>query len=208
MEDYLHGQNISFTLRATKGDKSKLWSDSQVYDIIFRQYPLENVCYYDFFSEYTVQKLPPKPNSILRFQKKHPGYKNRGVTETKVSFDVPMIYMPPFKDLFELEMNNKYLHIDQSIVDPRNLYALRAFIFIFSFRKIEDLNDNGRISYWEKLLKSKRQNQLYQKASEILQKIQDRHNLVQIVMGEDEIESTNFFLIWAISKKTHIVMKI
>ena len=97
--------------------------------------------------------------------------------------------MPPFKDLLELEMNNKSLHIDQSIVDSRNIYALRALILFFSFRKIEDLNNNGRISYWEKLLKSKRQNQLYPKASEILQNIQDLHNLMRIVMGEDEIES-------------------
>ena len=97
--------------------------------------------------------------------------------------------MPPFKDLFKLEMNNKSLHLDQSIVDSRNVYALRALILFFPFRKIEDLSENGRLSYWEKLLQSKRQNQLYRKAYEILQNIQDRHNLMRIVTGEDEIES-------------------
>ena len=76
--------------------------------------------------------------------------------------------MPPFKDLFELEMNNKSLHLDQSIVDSRNVYALRSLILFFSFRNIEDLNENERISYWEKILKSKRRNQFYPKASEIL----------------------------------------
>ena len=69
MEDYLDGKNISFTLRATKGETSKLWADSQVYDIIFRPDSLENTCYYEFVSEYTVQNLPPKLNYILRFKK-------------------------------------------------------------------------------------------------------------------------------------------
>jgi len=97
--------------------------------------------------------------------------------------------MPPFKDLFELEMNNTSSDIDKSIVNSRDAYAFRALILFFPFRKIEDLNENGKLSYWEKLLKSKRQNHLYPKASEILQNIQDRHNLMRIVMGDDEIES-------------------
>ena len=121
-------KNISFTLRATKGDKSKIWVATQVYNIMFRPDSLENNCFYEFFSEYTVQNLPPKPNYILKFRKTRPGYNNRGVTETKVYFYVPMIYMPTFKDLIELEMNKKSLHIDQSTVDSRNVYALRALI--------------------------------------------------------------------------------
>ena len=136
-------KNSSFTLRATKGDKSKLLADSKVYNIMFIPDSLDNTFYYEFVSECTVQNLPPKPNSILRFQKNHPGYNNRGVTEKKVSFHVPMIYIPPFiKDLFELEMNNTSLHIDQSIVDSRNSYALRALILCFPFRNIEDLSEN------------------------------------------------------------------
>ena len=43
--------------------------------------------------------------------------------------------------------------------------------------------------YWKKLFQSKRQNQLYPNASEILQNIQARHNLIRIVTREDEIES-------------------
>ena len=46
MEDYLHGKNISFTLRSIKGDKKKLLPDSQVYNIIFRPDKLETVYYY------------------------------------------------------------------------------------------------------------------------------------------------------------------
>ena len=98
---------------------------------MFRPDSLKNTCYYECFSEYTVQNLPPKPNSILRFQKNHPGCNNCGVTETKVSLYVPMIYMPPFKDLFELKMDNKFLHIDQYIFDPRNVYTVRALIWFF-----------------------------------------------------------------------------
>ena len=44
-------------------------------------------------------------------------------------------------------MNNKSLHINQSIADSRNVNGLRALILCFSFKKIEDLNKNGRISY-------------------------------------------------------------
>jgi len=51
MEDYLYGKNISFTLRPTKGDKKKLWPDSQVYDVIFRPDRLEHVCYYEFIEK-------------------------------------------------------------------------------------------------------------------------------------------------------------
>ena len=102
---------------------------------------------------------------------------------------MPMIYMPHLKDLFRLKMNNTYLHIDQSIFNSINVYALRSMILFLPFRKIEDLNENRRIPYWEKLLKSKRQNRIYPKASEILQNIQDRHNLMHMGMGEDEIES-------------------
>ena len=54
---------------------------------------------------------------------------------------------------------------------------------------MENLNDDGRISYWETLIKSKQQNQIYPKASKILQNIQNHHNLVQIVMEEYDIES-------------------
>ena len=67
MEDYLYGKNISFTLRPTKGDKKKLWPDSQVYDVIFRPDRLENVCYYEFIEKYKVQNLPPNPDTMLRF---------------------------------------------------------------------------------------------------------------------------------------------
>ena len=102
-------------------------------------------------------------------------------------------------------MNKTSLHIDQSIVDSSNFYALRSMILVFQSRKIEDLNENGRISYWENPLKPKRQNQLYPKASEILQIIEDHHKLMQIVMGEGDIESkiTSFEDLGDFQKNTH-----
>ena len=193
MEDYLHGKNISFTLRSTKGENKKLWADSQVNDIIFRPDELENTCYYEFVEKYKVQDLPQKPASILRFQSNHPGYNSRGV-KRKDSFDVPMIYMPPFSDLYDLEMDKGSLPVDDSIVEARNIYALRALILFFPFRKIEDLNESGTISYWDKLLKSKSTNQLYSNGCRILQNIQDRHNIKRIVRGEDDIESKTTYV--------------
>ena len=58
---------------------------------------MKNNCYYEFGLEYTVKDAPPKPNSILRFQRKHPGYSNHGVTETKVSFSYAYDIYASFK---------------------------------------------------------------------------------------------------------------
>ena len=134
MEEYLHGKNISFTLRLTKGDKKKLWPDSQVYDIIFRPDKLENICYYELVEKYKVQDLKSEHDAILRFQTTHPGYHSRGVRE-KTFLDVPMIYMPPFVDLYELEMNKHPSQLNESIIEARNTYALRSLILFFHSKK-------------------------------------------------------------------------
>ena len=193
MEDFLNGKNISFTLRSTKGEKKRLWADSQVYDIIFRPDELENTCYYEFVEKYNVQNLPVKSESIFRFQHDHPGYSSRGVKRKDI-FDVPMIYMPPFADLYDLELDKGSLHVDEEVTEARNIYALRALILFFPFRKIEDLNESGAVSYWEKFQKSKSGNALYSNGCNILQNIQDRHNLKRIVRGEDDIESKTTYI--------------
>ena len=122
MEDFLNGKNISFTLRSTKGEKKRLWADSQVYDIIFRPDELENTCYYEFVEKYNVQNLPVKSESIFRFQHDHPGYFSRGVKRKDI-FDVPMIYMPPFADLYDLKLDKGYLHVDEEVTEARNICA-------------------------------------------------------------------------------------
>ena len=132
MEDFLHGKNISFTLRSTKGHKKKLWPDSQVYDMIYRPDNLDNVCYYEFVEKYEVIDLLSKTNSILRFQRNHPGYHTRGVKE-KSSCDVPMIYMPPFTDICDLEMSMQSSSVNDNVKETRNIYALRALNLFFPF---------------------------------------------------------------------------
>ena len=117
MEDYLYGKYISFTLRPTKGDKKKLWPDSQVNVVIFRHDSLENVYYYEFIEKYKVQNLPSNPDTILRFQRNRLGYHTR-VVKQRDSCDVPMIYMPLFSDLYCLERD-----IDEKIIEERNIYA-------------------------------------------------------------------------------------
>ena len=51
----------------------------------------------------------------------------RGVKE-KDSCDVPMIYMPPFSDLYDLDMNKEPSDVNEEILEERNIYALRALI--------------------------------------------------------------------------------
>ena len=74
-----------------------------------------------------------------------------------------MIYMPPSKNAFKLKMNDTSLHIDQSIVNSRDIYTLRALILFLLFRKREDLSKNGRTHLLGKLLNPKKQ--FYPKAS-------------------------------------------
>lgn len=133
MEDYLYGKNITFTLRPTKGDKKRLWPDSQVYDVIFRPDRLENVCYYEFIDQYKVQNLPPNPHTILRFHRNQPGYHMCGVKQ-KDFHDVPMIYMPPFSDLYDLERDIEPSDVNEKIIKERNIFALRALILFFPLK--------------------------------------------------------------------------
>ena len=56
------------------------------------------------------------------------------------------------------------------------------------------MNESGAVSYWEKFQKSKSGNALYSNGCNILQNIQDRHNLKRIVRGEDDIESKTTYI--------------
>ena len=151
------------------------------------------MCYYEFIEKYKVQNLPPNPDTILRFQRNHPGYDMRGVKQQD-SHDVPMIYMPPFSDLYGLERNIEPSDVNEKVIEDRNLYALRALILFFPFRKMYDLHENGTLTYWEKFWKAKDTNTLYSKVISIFQNIQDRHNLKRIVKGDDNIESKECIL--------------
>ena len=53
---------------------------------------------------------------------------------------------------------------------------------------MDDLHENGKLTYWEKFWKAKDTNKLYSKGISILQNIQDRHNLKRIVKADDNIE--------------------
>ena len=79
MEDYLHGKFISFTIRLTKGDKSKKFSDLQAYGIMFRPDSSANIFYLKFVSKYRVQNLLPKPTQYSDFKKKQQGFNNWGI---------------------------------------------------------------------------------------------------------------------------------
>ena len=111
------------------------------------------------------------------------------MSDKNISFGVPMIQMPQFTVLSELEINDTYFFIDQSIVDSRNVYALGEIFLLCAFRKIIDLNENGKISYWEKFLELKRRNQLQSNASEVLHNIKGRCYLRQIARREYNLES-------------------
>ena len=105
-----------------------------MYDIIFRPDKLENVCYYELVEKYKVQDLQSDHDGILRFQTIHPEYHTRGVRE-KIFIDVPMIHMPPFVDLYDLEMNKHSSQLNESIIEARNIYALRSLILFTHLEK-------------------------------------------------------------------------
>ena len=58
---------------------------------------------------------------------------------------------------------------------------------------MDDLHENGMITYWDKFLKARDTNNLYSKGISILQNIQDHHNLKRIVKGDDNIESKSVY---------------
>ena len=101
--------------------------------------------------------------------------------------------MPPFTDICDLEMSMQSSSVNDNVKETRNIYALRALILFFPFRKLEDLNESETMSYWDKFVRAKCMNQLYSKAVRILQNIQDCHNLKRIVKGDDDIESKTVY---------------
>ena len=73
---------------------------------------MENTCYYEFVEKYNVQDLPPKSESIFRFQHDHPGYSSCEVKKKDI-FDVPMIHMPPFANLYDIGSDKGSLYVNE-----------------------------------------------------------------------------------------------
>ena len=121
-------------------------------------------------------------NDNLRFKKEHPGYKFVKLKRTK-HIKVPIIYSSQFDDIELLEMEKNQNDIGYDVKKLRENYARKALLLFLPFRNKDDLVNQNTNSYWDKFEDAKRFNQLYPKALDILQNIQDRHNANKIKKG-------------------------
>ena len=70
--------------------------------------------------------------------------------------------------------------VELKVKDLIENYARKALLLFLPFRDKDDLVTNDTNSYWDKFKNAKRFNQLYPKALDILQNIQDKHNATKI----------------------------
>ena len=205
MEDFTSDMELSFKIRQRKSNnrnESERWIDCFTNNIIYRPDELEEVCAYQQVMEYEViQKSSKRNNSNeglnnqlsddcedgcedndvdnLRFKKEHPGYKFVKLKKTK-HIKVPIIYSSQFDDIELLEMEKNQNDIGYDVKKLRENYARKALLLFLPFRNKDDLVNQNTNSYWDKFEDAKRFNQLYPKALDILQNIQDRHNANKI----------------------------
>ena len=125
--------------------------------------------------------------NILIFKNEHPGYKYVGLKKMK-RFKVPIIYSKAFCDIDDLSLNEEDYNVTANVKSLREEYARKALLLFLPFRKKDDLIDKEDMTYWSRFMDAKRKGELFYKADNILQNIQDRHNCNKIKKSGDWLE--------------------
>ena len=128
-----------------------------------------------------------EPLNILKFKSDHPGYKYIGLKKMK-KIKVPIIYTNAFCDVEDLALGEGYNEIDGQTKALRETYALKALLLFLPFRVKDDLVDEEDGTYWTRYVEARKKNELFSKAVDILQNIQDRHNCSKMKSKEDWLE--------------------
>jgi hypothetical protein len=123
----------------------------------------------------------------LKFKNEHPGYKHIGLKKVK-RFKVPIIYSKAFCDIDDLSLNEEDYNVTANVKSLREEYARKALLLFLPFRKKDDLIDKEDMTYWSRFMDAKRKGELFYKADNILQNIQDRHNCNKIKKSGDWLE--------------------
>ena len=187
-EEYFAGNSVQYTMRWSR-DQGRGYIDSNVFDYIYRPTGLENMCLYEFLSQYeSVSKhtVSTQRADIHEFEQSHPS-KDFKVLRQLSCACIPIIEGDNFCDL-------QLLLSDNHDVDERNGYARKALLLFYPFRNMNELYstiEDGTISIWNKFLNIRQDvnSDFWKIGNNILQNHQDRiYNIQRMGRIADPIE--------------------
>ena len=215
MEDWLQNQPISFRYRRCSTTKEG-WLDSSLMNYLFRPENdgFDNMCAYEFFSEYELRlksSLANKRNYTDNecgddeadndqqpedvsysvnwdFLAEHPG-KSFACLKKMKKVKIPMLYYKgELPDLEDCKIWDKSEELPPSVTDARNKYATTMLLLFYSFRDtclFLDLEE----SRWDFFCRAvdTRDPLLYIDSARIMQNIQNLHNSKKFVKPKDTL---------------------